>query len=355
MNNLGIRSIVGVGAAVIGLFLALAMLLNFEKPYIQTVQHGPRGVALGVVYNDTTLARNAAANQIPAYLPQLPPVGPKASAVYKNVQVLGDLSVGQFTRLMASITQWVAPQQGCNYCHNPANMAEDAIYTKVVARRMLQMTQNINQNWTTHVQATGVTCYTCHRGLNIPSNLWVNQTPPVGTSTGMGMAEVDAGKNLVSQAAVIASLPVDPFTPFLEQAQQIRVQSTTALPADNRASIKQTDWTYALMMHMAQSLGVNCTYCHNSRSWQSWEQSSPQRVSAWYGIRMVREMNVGYMDGLGPVFPAYRKGPMGDVAKVNCTTCHQGIYKPLYGVSMVKDFPELQKISSATGGGPIAP
>jgi len=107
-------------------------------------------------------------------------------------------------------------------------------------------------------------------------------------------------------------------------------------------------------MHMSNALGVNCTYCHNTRAFSNWEQSPPQRVTAWYGIRMVREMNVGYLDGLGSVFPDYRKGPMGDVAKVNCATCHQGVFKPLYGVSMAKDFPELQKVSSANGG-PRAP
>jgi photosynthetic reaction center cytochrome c subunit len=354
MSNWGIRTSLGVGVAVIGVFLAIPMIMGFQKPFIETVQHGFRGTGMDIVYNDETLAANVAANKIPGYLPQLPPVGPKASAIYKNVQVLGDLSVGQFTRLMASITQWVAPKQGCNYCHNPANMAEDSHYTKVVARRMLQMTQNINQNWTTHVAATGVTCYTCHRGNNIPSNLWVNSTAPVGSDSGMGMAAMTPGKNAPAEAAGLASLPSDPFTPFLEQAANIRVNSTTALPTGDLSSIKQTDWTYALMMHMSNALGVNCTYCHNTRAFSNWEQSPPQRVTAWYGIRMVREMNVGYLDGLGSVFPDYRKGPMGDVAKVNCATCHQGVFKPLYGVSMAKDFPELQKVSSANGG-PRAP
>jgi photosynthetic reaction center cytochrome c subunit len=32
---------------------------------------------------------------------------------------------------------------------------------------------------------------------------------------------------------------------------------------------------------------------------------------------------------------------MDDVAKVNCQTCHQGVYKPLLGVSMLKDYPKL--------------
>jgi photosynthetic reaction center cytochrome c subunit len=36
---------------------------------------------------------------------------------------------------------------------------------------------------------------------------------------------------------------------------------------------------------------------------------------------------------------------MGDVAKLNCATCHQGAYKPLNGAQMAKDFPELQKLS----------
>jgi photosynthetic reaction center cytochrome c subunit len=38
------------------------------------------------------------------------------------------------------------------------------------------------------------------------------------------------------------------------------------------------------------------------------------------------------------VFPAYRKGELGDSPKINCATCHQGIYKPLYGVSMLSSF-----------------
>jgi photosynthetic reaction center cytochrome c subunit len=348
--SLGIRPIILGGVAVIGVFLAVPLVLGFQKPFIETIQHGPRGTAMGLVYNDETLVTNAAANKIPGYLPQLPPVGPKASVVYKNVQVLGNLSVGQFTRTMASITQWVAPTQGCNYCHNPQNMADDGKYTKVVARRMLQMTQNINQNWQTHVALTGVTCYTCHRGLNIPSNVWVDTATGPGTDTGMGFAAMTPGKNAPSVAAGLASLPSDPFTPFLENAEPIRVQGTTTLATTNDSSIKQTEWTYALMAHMANALGVNCTYCHNTRSFGDWSQSPPQRVTAWYGIRMVREMNVGYLDGLASVFPDYRKGPLGDVQKVNCVTCHQGVYKPLYGVSMAKDFPELQKVSSATGG-----
>ncbi len=58
---------------------------------------------------------------------------------------------------------------------------------------------------------------------------------------------------------------------------------------------------------------------------------------------MVRDINNAYLNSLQGVFPAYRKGQLGDSPKVNCATCHQGIYKPLYGVSMLKTFPELAK------------
>ena len=77
--------------------------------------------------------------------------GEKAGDVYENVQVLGDVSAGEFTRLMVNITEWVAPEQGCAACHNTENFADDKLYTKVVARRMLQMIRHINADWTKHV------------------------------------------------------------------------------------------------------------------------------------------------------------------------------------------------------------
>jgi photosynthetic reaction center cytochrome c subunit len=329
-------ALVGITAAVM---VTILVLSRFNTPPVETVQRGFRGTAMVENYNPAEIRQYLAENKVPASLPQLPAVGPKAGAVYKNVQVLGTLSVGQFTRLMVSITNWVAPKQGCAYCHNTANMADDGIYTKVVARRMIQMVQHINADYKPHVATTGVTCYTCHRGNPVPSQVWFNDP---GVAHAGGMAETDMGKNIAAGSVGDSSLPYDPFTPFLEKDANIRVQSTAALPGTDRSSIKQTDWTYALMMHFSQSLGVNCTYCHNTRSFGDWSQSTPQRVTAWYGIRMVRDVNVNYLDKLHDVFPRTRRGPLDDSAKVNCATCHQGVFKPLYGVSMVKTFPELQ-------------
>lgn len=336
--NYNLRATFGVIGIVIAGLLTIAMLSSFERPPVTSVQRGYRGLAMETVYNPRLLAALYDANQIPATLPPLPAVGPAASTVYKNVKVLGELRVGEFTRLMAALTVWVAPKQGCSYCHNTNNMASDELYTKVVARRMLQMVQHINSTWTTHVGSTGVTCYTCHRGQPVPARIWFNNPGPLQAQ---GAAETGIGKNLAAPEAGDSALPFDPFTPFLEQDAGIRVQATTALPDGDRQSIKQTEWTYALMMNFSQALGVNCTYCHNTRSFGDWSQSTPQRATAWYGIRMVRDLNTNYLKALHDVFPRNRLGVLGDAPKLNCATCHQGVYKPLFGVSMLKGFPEL--------------
>jgi photosynthetic reaction center cytochrome c subunit len=156
----------------------------------------------------------------------------------------------------------------------------------------------------------------------------------------------------------LASLPNDPFTPFLNtpsaEAPDIRVIGASALAGDNRRSTKQTEFTYGLMMHMSKSLGVNCTYCHNTRSFAQWDASTPQRATAWYGIRMARDLNTAYLDPLAGTFPANRLGPTGDVPKLNCATCHQGAFKPLYGASMLTTHPELAGVRAAVVPGDAA-
>jgi photosynthetic reaction center cytochrome c subunit len=317
---------------------AAVVLIQSERPPMDSVQRGYRGTGMDQIYNPRFVAEELAANKIPVSLPPMGNAGPKAGTVFKNVKVLNDVGVGEFTRLMASITTWVAPAQGCAYCHDVKDMASDAVYTKVVARRMIQMVQHVNTDWKAHVAETGVTCYTCHRGQPVPANVWFNNPGPVQAG---GFAQMPAGKNHPTAVAGGTSLPFDPFTPFLEQDKDIRVVSQTALPTTDHQSIKQTEWTYALMMNFSQSLGVNCTYCHNSRSFTDWEQSTPQRATAWYGIRMVRDLNTTYLDPLHGTFPTARLGVESDSPKVNCATCHNGVYKPLFGVSMAKDFPEL--------------
>jgi len=335
---LGPKIVRGVLAA-----LAAALLVGCERPPVTTVQNGYRGTGMEQVNNPRIDAVTVAMNQAPASSEKASADGPKAGQIYQNVKVLGDLSVAEFTRHMVSITQWVSPKEGCNYCHNPANLADDSKYTKVVARRMIQMTQHINQDWKKHVGATGVTCYSCHRGQPVPSQVWY---APMDRKYAANSTMGDlAGQNQASTSVGLTSLPFDPFTPYLKEDKPIRVEGDHALKmtgtATNLKTTKQAEHTFALMVHMSNSLGVNCTFCHNTRNFASWAEAPPQRVTAYHGIRMARDVNLEYLEPLTGQFPANRLGPKGDVAKVNCATCHQGVNKPLLGAQMAKDHPEL--------------
>jgi photosynthetic reaction center cytochrome c subunit len=325
-----------------------ALLVGCERPPMDTKQIGYRGTAMEQVDNRRIVAAKREANVVPAAMDPGSPDGPKAKDVLQNVQVLGDLSIGQFTAQMAAITAWVSPQEGCGYCHNLANLADDSKYTKVVARRMIQMTQNINANWKQHVAETGVTCYTCHRGNAVPALAW--KQPPAQDKRADFLGNRN-GQNLASPQVGLAALPADPITTYLVKPTAIRVGGTTALPTGNKTSIQSTEATYALMFHISGALGVNCTFCHNSRHFGSWDQSPPQRTTAWHGINMVRDINSDYTLPLGKTLPANRLGPNGDTPLVACATCHQGANKPLYGAAMAKTWPGLQSLAAPRAAG----
>ncbi len=334
-------------AATLGLLAACG-----ERPPIETQQIGYRGTGMEQNVNPRLREEIKAVNQIGGIQPPADASGPLAKDIYQNVQVLSDLSVGEFTRVMLSMTEWVAPEEekACTYCHVGDNYADESKYTYKVARSMLLMTRDINTNWKSHVKETGVTCHTCHRGGPVPQNVWYadpgsgRENAFVGTRAGQNSAVTGLGITTIGHS----SLPYDPYSPFLLGDLDIRVNGPTALPTGNRKSIKQAEWTYSLMVHMSNSLGVNCTYCHNSRAWAEWEQSTPQRTVAWHGIRMARGLNNQYLVPLTDVFPANRKGPLGDVAKINCQTCHQGVNKPYFGESMAKAYPELLGVKTAS-------
>jgi len=342
-----------------------------------TSQTGYRGTGMDQIVNKNVVLKQAA---MPANAYDTPEdTGPRAGETYQNVQVLGNISTDRFNHLMANMNNWVVPakglpeaEAGCNYCHNPNNMASDEKYTKVVARRMIQMTQNINVKWSSHVQQTGVTCWTCHRGNAVPNYRWATAISQreagsmvmPGTITGN-----KRGQNTPDPAVGYSSLPYDPFSRYLGDAngpKGIKVVSDVARPTatSHMVSLKNAEQTYGLMMHQSKSLGVNCTYCHNSRAFNAWSQSNPTKFRAWYGLRMVAGTNAEYMTPLKTVFPANnpythwdpaRKGPGGDVYKVNCATCHNGLAKPMNGVSMRAQAPALWPTAVATAAATPTP
>lgn len=304
--------------AVVALTAAVLQLSGCEGGRKQTSQRGYRGTGMVNVYDKSELARKAA--EVAAHIPaSLPPSGPPTAgaAPWRNVQVLTDVSSAEMLRTMIAMSTWVAGTGNCAYCHNVAAPWDDTlangqpIYTKLVARRMLQMVRDINGEYQGHVGNTGVTCYTCHLGKPLPNGLWFYQNP-----------------NQVERY-------------FLDRSA-VRVQTHEVAASDaNRSSVKQTEWTYGLMIKFSNSLGVSCDHCHNTRAFESWHEAPPQRAKAYLGANMVRDLNQHYLSPLASVFPASRRGHMGDAPKLQCLTCHNGAYKPLYGYPMAKDYPAL--------------
>ncbi|WP_313669524.1 photosynthetic reaction center cytochrome PufC [Sandarakinorhabdus sp.] len=348
----------------VAIALPALLLAGCELGSKEQEQVGFRGTAMVQISDPDSKAKVGDIPAPPYELTAEMIAGDRASTAYENVPVLGNVSVDEFNYLMQAMTTWVAPDgsnikdAGCTYCHNPENMASDEKYTKVVARKMLQMTQNINATWAPHFSKqdnAGVTCWTCHRGNPVPVNNWSTAVPDPGTITGN-----KRGGNTPAQTVAYASLNSDPFTDYLAGKDNIRVGGKEFPTAASKAAIQTTEKTYGLMMHMSQGLGVNCTFCHNSNNFAKWEDSRPQRVTAWYGIRMVRDINNNYITALGDVWPANgkgaygnRRGPHGDPLKVNCATCHQGVNKPLGGAKMLKDYPALKGAAPVAAPAPV--
>lgn len=351
-NVFGPAILVGVLGGAVSFAILIVVL---GQPYAtDSLQTGPRGTGMSVTEFESDL--NTPDPDI-ALLMEDEPYKPDGSEdlakdIYKNVQVLGNLTEDNFNRLMAAMTNWVSPEQGCAYCHGEGDLetyGEDNLYTKVVARKMIQMTQNINENWDGHVNANkqvGVTCMTCHRGQNVPSEIWFDITPVNEATAGWS-----AIQNRVTPLSQYTSLPSDALQAYLVDYEAIGVHDLESRVANEPGDplIQQAERTYSLMNYFSNSLGKNCVLCHNSRAFYDTEQVTPQWGTASLGIGMVQEMNNDYLIPLGDVYPESRLGPKhGDAPKAACKTCHKGYQQPLQGANVIQYWPEL-----ATTGDPV--
>jgi photosynthetic reaction center cytochrome c subunit len=97
-----------------------------------------------------------------------PPATPNI-VVTPTVKVLTGLTVPEFEAEMQLMTQ--ALGASCGTCHARGNFADDGNPRKLDARRMLEMTRAINQQfYPNHKPAEGesrlgrITCFSCHQG-----------------------------------------------------------------------------------------------------------------------------------------------------------------------------------------------
>ena len=296
-------------------------------------------------------------NQAPAVLPPAASGGPSATAAYKNVQVLTDVSAAEFMRTQEAITQWVSPKQGCDFCHTGSDYASDAKPTKSAARIMMRMTRHINADWSNHVAPAGVTCFSCHRGQPVPAEIWFPMPPPPKHDF---IAPQDNWQE--SADTVRKFFPDAGWSEYYLQDQPIAAQSTTALPTNTIGSFDETKRIYEMMMQMSDGIGVNCGFCHNSRAFESWDESTPYRWVGYDALRLTRDINKNFMLALAqaipqtrqlsdetrlPVLPARQQGVQGGNGLVICSTCHYGLTKPLNGANVQQSYPALTEPAAA--------
>jgi photosynthetic reaction center cytochrome c subunit len=269
----------------------------------------------------------------------IPPTGGEELAADANPLAgpLGHLTVPNFERLVTAMRGWVG--------HGDLFAADT--YATTVAWSMINMTWAINQEWQAHVGETGVTCYTCHRGNQVPANVWVLPEPNsrwAGPSARYQNVAIPANEGPAMVSNYSTALPVDALQAFLlDDSRQVGVHGYAPRDEDgiSNASIYDTYQTYNLMMHFSSSLGVNCTYCHNTRAPADPQGYTPAWATAQIGRQMVLDINNTHILATQALLPEARLGPAGDVPKVNCTTCHQGAVKPLLGQPALADWPEL--------------
>ena len=240
---------------------------------------------------------------IPTALPASDFGGPTAAEKYKNVKVLTDVSAAEFDRLQQAITSWVAPKQGCAFCHDTGDFASDAKPTKLAARphdgddalRQLGLVDPRPADWR-HL-------------LHLPSR-------PAGAGRGLVAARAAAGEDVHrSQRALErgrrhgdALLPQTPASPSTS-CRTIRSegQSSTALRSNGvgqfdrrQAHLRDDDADVAADRRQLRLLP------QTRGALADWSQSTPERWVAYYSIRMIRDLNRNYLLPLAQVIPQQR-------------------------------------------------
>ncbi|MEM9550649.1 MAG: photosynthetic reaction center cytochrome PufC [Pseudomonadota bacterium] len=328
-----------VGTAV-GAVLVAALIVTWGQPFAtDSLQTGPRGTGMSVPEFDTE--RKAPDPTIADYASSDPVVPESGAALavdtYENVPpALANLTVENYDRLLAAMRTWTGI---------PDLLDDPDSYQTKVAYRMIEMTQNINENWDAHVNANevvGVNCFTCHRGQVVPSDIWFRITPVTQSSSGWS-----AVQNQATSLSQFTSLPSDALEAYLLNYEVIGVHSLDSRVDEPPASGDYPTWqnaerTYSFMNYISNSLGVNCVFCHNSRAFYDAGQVTPQWATETLGIGMVQELNEEYLVPLRDDYPEDRLGPIyADAPKAACRTCHKGYQQPLQGLNMIDDWPEL--------------
>lgn len=84
-----------------------------------------------------------------------------------NLKVLKVKTGAEVAQIMRTFTAGLGVQ--CDHCHVADNFASDENPNKEAARRMIKLTQKINEDFPD--RKLRVSCYTCHRAETVPKTV----------------------------------------------------------------------------------------------------------------------------------------------------------------------------------------
>ena len=226
----------------------------------------------------------------------------------QNVKILKGLSTAQIYGYM--VNQFSGGLKvSCQHCHNLAqgNFADDTNPNKHIARQMLLMSADLNQNWITQLPVSvgnyQVACATCHSGAAVNFN---------GGKSG----------NLSNYPADQAPIPDNFQIKLATPADIDYLQVTGRLNAE----LADVQYNQYVMTHMNYALGVGCAFCHNAAYFPSNEV--PQKGHALIMLKMIQYLNAGQVPAQFQYSdPLYKRG-VGYLAAMNnkvpsCWMCHR--------------------------------
>lgn len=291
-----------------------------------------------------------------------------------NVQVLVGMSSAQIWTYMQQYVSG-ALGVGCQYCHNINNFASDEYPQKIAARNMLRLVRDVNAEFIVNLpnwQGNYVQCATCHN--NAPNNLegfgaqFINSVPPIKVTVdpldANGMAILDPAQKpeairepvLLKDAILFYIYNYQVWKPF-DPNDPESGRGSLALTYDGGRTQDQVTINQNVMNYQAWSLGVGCTFCHNSRNFVAYELNpagdnvlnplyaynklKAQRMlllTTWlaenwprYGAIAKPEIPTG--SGAASRYSYQRLGD-GQIYNVpGCYTCHQGNNIPLASIN----------------------
>jgi hypothetical protein len=208
----------------------------------------------------------------------------KASTVFKNLKVMGDVTGDRFLASMQGMGANLGEK--CGLCHEMGKFDLDTKPAKERARDMLHLSFEVNRDYFRgHAR---VSCYTCHRGKAEPEKF-------------------DLAKLTIVQPD--KPLPVLSEADQKKPAEQVykNIQKMKGLPAGKVGFV---------MGLFSADLGVTCNFCHDTNDYASDDKREKKRA---------REM----LDLVKSVDDTYFQHPLTDPkVQVSCWTCHRGAQEP---------------------------